>query len=121
MFCSGFDQDQSAEKIGLSVRSVNAIFLRIRRRIVDELVLLRDEPESMAAEWWFETRLRLNLEVSDWALREFQDFAGQRLLKFNGVPKHTYVLHMRETEYRFRNRGSNLQRVLLNLFRKTPL
>jgi transposase-like protein len=47
--------------------------------------------------------------------------AKVRLAKFKGVPKHTFHLHLKETEWRFNHRGSNKVRTLLRYLRENPL
>ena len=47
--------------------------------------------------------------------------AKVRLAKFKGLPKHTFHLHLKETEWRFNNRASNKVRLLLTYLRKSPL
>ena len=47
--------------------------------------------------------------------------ADRRLVQFNGVPRHTFYLHLKETEYRFNHRHQHLSHALLSLLRSTPL
>ena len=54
-------------------------------------------------------------------IESFWSFAKRRLAQFNGVPKHTFALHLKETEFRFNHRHDNLYTVLLNLLRMQPL
>lgn len=54
-------------------------------------------------------------------IESFWSYAKRRLSKFNGVPKHTFYLHLKETEYRFNHRRDNLYLELLNLLRLKPL
>src|SRR5271165_4132975 len=51
----------------------------------------------------------------------FWSFAKRRLAKFNGIPAHTFALHLKETEFRFNHRRDNLYRVLLDQLRRDPL
>ncbi len=41
--------------------------------------------------------------------------AKTQIRKINGVPKHTFYLHLKETEYRFNNRRDNLYLEILKL------
>uniref|UniRef100_E6QI99 Transposase n=1 Tax=mine drainage metagenome TaxID=410659 RepID=E6QI99_9ZZZZ len=43
------------------------------------------------------------------------------MLKFNGIAKHTFYLHLKETEFRFNHRQDNLYKTLLSFFRNHPL
>ena len=54
-------------------------------------------------------------------IQSFINFAKRRWQKFNGVPAHTFYLHLKETEFRFNRRGENLNRELLRMLRAQPL
>ncbi|MCH2450931.1 MAG: IS1595 family transposase [Gracilimonas sp.] len=54
-------------------------------------------------------------------IESFWSFAKRRLAQFNGVPKHTFYLHLKETEFRFNHRNNNLYKVLLTHLREDPL
>jgi len=51
----------------------------------------------------------------------FWGTAKVRLAKFKGVPKHTFHLHLKETEWCFNHRGSKKVRILLRYLRENPL
>ena len=40
-------------------------------------------------------------------IESFWSYAKRRLAKFNGVSKHTFYLHLKETEFRFNHRAVN--------------
>lgn len=54
-------------------------------------------------------------------IESFWSFAKRRLQKFNGVPKQTFYLHLKECEYRFNHRNENLEQKLLKLLERYPL
>ena len=54
-------------------------------------------------------------------IESFWSFAKRRLTQFNGVPKHTFYLHLKESEFRFNHRNNNLYNVLLKQLRDDPL
>ncbi len=54
-------------------------------------------------------------------IESFWSFAKHRLSSFHGIPKHTFYLHLKESEFRFNQRHGNLYGVLLKLFRGDPL
>ena len=54
-------------------------------------------------------------------IESFWSFAKRRLLKFNGVKKETFHLHLKECEFRFNHRTTNLYKLLLSLLRNSPL
>ncbi len=41
-------------------------------------------------------------------IESFRSFTKRRLTKFNGVPKHKFLLHLKETEFRFNCRLQNI-------------
>ena len=51
----------------------------------------------------------------------FWGFAKTRLLRFRGIHKESFYLHLKECEFRFNHRGQNLYQLLLKLLRKHPL
>ena len=77
----------------------------------------------------YQKHLRVNHEANEFARRKnhvngiesFWSFAKRRLAKFNGIPAHTFYLHLKETEFRFNYRRDSLYRVLLENLRKEPL
>lgn len=54
-------------------------------------------------------------------IESFWAFAKLRLSKFKGVPKHTFYLHLKETEFRFNHRRSDLYKELMRLLRLDPI
>lgn len=54
-------------------------------------------------------------------IESFWSFAKRRLQKFNGVPSHTFYLHLKECEWRFNQRSDNLYLLLLKLLRENPI
>jgi transposase-like protein len=54
-------------------------------------------------------------------IESFWSFAKRRLQKFNGVPRHTFCLYLKECEWRFNNRHANLYQELLKLLRENPV
>ena len=54
-------------------------------------------------------------------IESFWAYAKHRLAKFKGVSKHTFYLHMKETEFRFNHRRDNLYQVVLKLLRRKPI
>ena len=51
----------------------------------------------------------------------FWGFAKVRLVKFRGMRKSTFYLHLKECEFRFNHRHDNLYKLLLTLLRNSPL
>jgi transposase len=54
-------------------------------------------------------------------IESFWSFAKRRLQQFNGVAKHTFYLHLKETEFRFNHRQTDLYQALLSLLKSNPL
>ena len=51
----------------------------------------------------------------------FWGFAKTRLVKFYGISKKNFYLHLKECEFRFNNRGVDIYPMLLKLIRSNPL
>lgn len=51
----------------------------------------------------------------------FWGYAKTRLVRFRGIHKRTFYLHLKECEFRFNHRGEDLYQLLLNVLRKHPL
>lgn len=77
----------------------------------------------------FDKHLRVNHGHNEFArgsvhvngIESFWSYAKRRLVQFNGVPRHTFYLHLKETEFRFNHRHSSLYQALLSLLRNNPL
>jgi transposase-like protein len=54
-------------------------------------------------------------------IESFWSFAKHRLAKFKGVPKQTFYLHLKETEFRFNHRHENPYKLLRRILREDPL
>ncbi len=54
-------------------------------------------------------------------IESFWSFAKIRLVKFHGVSKDTFNLHLKECEFRFNNRNKNIYAIILKLVRNNPL
>jgi transposase len=54
-------------------------------------------------------------------IESFWAYAKLRLARFKGLPKHTFYLHLKETEFRFNHRRNDLYRKLLKLLREHPI
>jgi transposase len=77
----------------------------------------------------FDRHLRVNHGDNEFALgpnhingiESFWSYAKHRLVKFHGMRKSTFHLHLKETEFRFNQRKNNLYKVLLSILRRDPL
>ncbi len=77
----------------------------------------------------FDKHLRVNHGNNEFArgsvhvngIESFWSYAKRRLVQFNGVPRHTFYLHLKETEYRFNYRHQSLYHALLALLRSNLL
>lgn len=54
-------------------------------------------------------------------IESFWSYTKRRLNKFNGIHKTKFLLHLKESEFRFNNRGGMMYKVLLKDFRQNPL
>ncbi|MDQ3271197.1 MAG: IS1595 family transposase [Pseudomonadota bacterium] len=77
----------------------------------------------------FDKHLRVNHGNNEFArgsvhvngIESFWSYAKRRMVQFNGVPKHTFYLHLKETEFRFNHRHTSLYKALLSLLRSNLL
>ena len=54
-------------------------------------------------------------------IESFWGYTKIRLVKFKGMNKNMFNLYLKECEFRFNNRGQDLYKILLEIFRKEPL
>ena len=54
-------------------------------------------------------------------IESFWSFIKRRLAKFNGLTDDKFILHLKESEFRFNNRKQNLYKILLKIIRENPL
>ena len=54
-------------------------------------------------------------------IESFWGYAKNRLVKFKGMDKSMFNLHLKECEFRFNNRKQDIYKVLLGMFRKESL
>ncbi|VVH64642.1 hypothetical protein BSPLISOX_1802 [uncultured Gammaproteobacteria bacterium] len=54
-------------------------------------------------------------------IESFWGYTKIRLVKFKGMNKKMFNLHLKECKFRFNNSKQNLYKVLLGMFRKEPL
>ena len=54
-------------------------------------------------------------------IESFWSYTKRRLTKFNGIKKENFVLHLKESEYRWNHKRQNLYQILLKNFRENPL
>jgi transposase-like protein len=77
----------------------------------------------------FDKHFRVNHGADEFAIgsnhvngiESFWSYAKRRMVQFNGVHKHTFLLHLKETEFRFNNRKINIYKTLLVMLRNDPL
>jgi transposase-like protein len=54
-------------------------------------------------------------------IESFWSFAKRRMQKFNGLRTEKFLLHLKESEFRFNHRRDDLYQVFLRVLRKHPL
>ncbi len=54
-------------------------------------------------------------------IESFWSYAKRRLMKFHGIPKTTFYLHLKECEFRFNYRNQDTFKLVLKMLRKNPL
>lgn len=51
-------------------------------------------------------------------IESFWSYTKRRLAKFNGLPKDKFLIHLKESEFRFNHKNKNLEHELLKLLKK---
>lgn len=54
-------------------------------------------------------------------IESFWAFAKARLVRFRGLPKHTFYFYLKECEFRFNHRNEDIYKLLLKMLRENPL
>ena len=54
-------------------------------------------------------------------IESFWAYAKLRLSRFKGLTKHTFYLHLKETEFRFNHRKDDIYKLLLKMLRYHPI
>ena len=54
-------------------------------------------------------------------IESFRAFAKTRIVRFRGLPTHTFYFHLKECEFRFNHRNEYIYKLVLKILRKKPL
>ncbi|HQG58134.1 MAG TPA: IS1595 family transposase [Candidatus Dojkabacteria bacterium] len=54
-------------------------------------------------------------------IESFWSYAKRRIAQFNGVPRNKFILHLKESEWRFNHRSDNIYKVLMKELSQNPL
>ena len=54
-------------------------------------------------------------------IESFWSYAKRRIAKFNGVPKEKFILHLKESEWRWNHRDDKIYKLLMKELREKPL
>ena len=54
-------------------------------------------------------------------IESFWSYCKRRLAKFNGLTNEKFILHLKESEFRFNHRKQDLYKILLEIIRENPL
>ena len=54
-------------------------------------------------------------------IESFWSYCKRRLAKFNGLTNEKFILHLKESEFRFNHRKQDLYKILLKKIRENPL
>jgi transposase-like protein len=174
-FAMDLSASDTARLIGISVRSVNDIFLKIRTKILSQCDAKSIESDVMMDECFTGTKMISNKQVSCSIFKKtgkiyttivsdesyigipsaiqqkiphdsyreykvgindsiaserqshindvssFWAYSQYRLTKFKGISRKTFILHLKETEFRFNHRKDDLYKVLLKMIRNNPI
>ena len=128
-FCEDETASKTAKYSKINRNTVNRIFDLLRKRIVK--ISLESTPEMgefEVDESYFGAKrvkgkrdrgARGNSYIN--GIESFWGYAKIRLVKFKGMNKDMFNLHLKECEFRFNNREQDLYKILLEMFRKEPL
>jgi len=93
---------------------------RVRGKRGAEQAVNRSSSESWNATGKCEHEFaRSNCHIN--GIESFWSYAKRRLAKFNAVPRQTFLLHLKECEFRFHHREENLSDRILILLKENPL
>jgi transposase-like protein len=148
-FANDLSASDAAKAIGVSVRSVNNIYLKLRMRIHDEYSDLNNVNHFFTKRDIFGRKVVCSIQkqnnitfvdtftddnVFDESLIDrnasheklievdkFIHFAKDRLKKFKGLSSKTFNLHLKETEFRFNHRKQDLNEIILELIKSNPI
>ena len=54
-------------------------------------------------------------------IESFWSYAKRRMARFNGVPKDKFILHLKESEWRWNHRDDKIYKLLMKELRENPL
>jgi hypothetical protein len=128
-FCEDLTATSTAAVVGASRNTVNACFQKFRqlifREILNESGLETGEFE-LGESYFGAKRVRGKcghgttgkLHVN--GIESFWAFAQKRFAKFNGCKNEHFILHLKETEFRFNHRKESLYKVIKKLIKNIP-
>ena len=106
----------------------------IRGKVTPDSVICSDQWRGYAGlvDLGYQKHLRIDHGRDEFASRRdrvnhingiesFWAYAKTRLARFRGMACQTFLLHLKECEFRFNHRDENLYRLLLKMCRKQPL
>jgi transposase-like protein len=113
-----------AQLTGLTRKTVNVIFLKIRRRLADTFdsnaTISRVDLE-LARQDYLERVAVDSEELAAENGNSFRGFARRRLMKFRGVAGHTLDLHVKECAWRHGKNRREMLNELLKMLHRYPL
>lgn len=87
------------------------------KEFLDMLVDIEDGQQI----WMLNEEKGRNYRAKKSRIRGFLGYAKSRLEKFKGIHSQTYLLHLKETEFRYNNDKDKLYHLILKIIRKKPL
>jgi hypothetical protein len=126
-FAHDLPASNAAQLTGVTRKTVNTIYLKIRQRIAEELNAAGgEEDKEITAEGFNRERSSIGAGNSQDVnptndQNNFINYMSRRLQKFKGLSDRTSQLHLAETRWRWRNRHNNLYQEILKLLTKKPL
>ena len=109
LYAFDMQANQIAQLTGISRNSINSYLKAMRKRIAEYC----EEEEKRAG-------IEATFDLSN-DMEAFWIFTKTRLARFRGLPEHSRSLHIKESEFRYRHRNTDLYALLLKIFRERPL
>ena len=117
LFCLDIEASKIAKLSNISCQSINKIIKQIRiliaKRMWKNLYI-----KWRNRDWWelFFASFHLQLQAEG-------GYTKHRLAKFKGIKKENFLLHLKETEFRYNTKikGQDLYKILLKMIRNNPL
>jgi len=110
------------------------------RKTLQAIIRGKVAPDSVIhSDWWrgqnglvdvgYKKHYRVHHETDEFArgkshingMETFLSFAKRRLMKFHDISQSIFYLHLKEYEFRFNNRNTDIYKLLFNIYRTSKI